>query len=131
MIIRWNGSNSTALALWKSSHERWPLFGRKVKNSLKIFLWMTIPVTSAASITSASAPTTKMPQLRGRSRVKWKRKKKLPPTLSRTSMASPVRGSSCTVGPWRRSPVDTRNPGERSLGRLMPQLPACGSWACR
>jgi Ni/Co efflux regulator RcnB len=33
--------------------------------------------------------------------------------------------------PWRRSPVDTRNPGDRSLGRLIPQLPACGSWACR
>ncbi len=38
--MKWNGRASTAVALWASSQERWPLPGRKVKKSLKIFLWV-------------------------------------------------------------------------------------------
>ncbi|MNN53423.1 hypothetical protein D3C81_1681760 [compost metagenome] len=55
--MAWYGSAITALTLWKSSHERRPFCGRKVKKSLKIFLWVMTPVMIATSMNIAQKPT--------------------------------------------------------------------------
>ncbi|KAG0731929.1 hypothetical protein G6F23_014822 [Rhizopus arrhizus] len=52
----WQGSAITALTLWKSSHDRRPLSLRKVKKSLKIFLWVMTPVMIATSMNIAQKP---------------------------------------------------------------------------
>ncbi|MCY1188057.1 hypothetical protein D9M73_291120 [compost metagenome] len=61
------------MALWPSSQERWPLPGRKVKNSLKIFLWVMIPVTSPSNMMKAAKVDNQRPHGWGISSWKWKR----------------------------------------------------------
>ncbi|MNT74200.1 hypothetical protein D3C72_2130000 [compost metagenome] len=61
--MNWNGKVSTATALCASSHERWPLAGRKVKKSLKMRLCVMTPLTSATSMARAAMPTIHSPTL--------------------------------------------------------------------
>ena len=59
--MNWNGNVSTATALCASSHERWPLAGRKVKKSLKMRLCVMTPLTSATSMIMVVMPTIQTP----------------------------------------------------------------------
>ncbi len=62
------------MALCASSQERWPFQGRKVKKSLKIFLWVITPLTIATSMTIVAMPTIQRAAKRGRPySSKWKR----------------------------------------------------------
>ena len=65
VITIWKGNASTAVALCASSQERWPLRGRKVKKSVKIFLCVMTPLTMATNITIVATPTIQRPQMRG------------------------------------------------------------------
>lgn len=53
------------MALWLSSQERWPLPGRKVKKSLKIFLWVITPLTIATSMNMVATQISQRAQIRG------------------------------------------------------------------
>ncbi|MCY1429525.1 hypothetical protein D9M71_454460 [compost metagenome] len=65
MIIRWNGSESTASALCPSSQLRWPLPRRRVKKSAKIFLWVITPLTMATSMNIVQKQTNQRAQITG------------------------------------------------------------------
>lgn len=74
VIIRWNGSPSTDNALWPSIQARWPpFFGRKVKKSAKIFLWVMMPLMIATSMNMPAMLASQRPQGNAVSSSKWKR----------------------------------------------------------
>ena len=66
VIMIWKGSANTAVALCASSHERCPLPGRKVKKSLKIFLWVMTPLMMATNMSKVAIPTIQRAHMRGK-----------------------------------------------------------------
>ena len=61
----WKGSANTAVALCASNQERCPLPERKVKKSLKIFLWVMMPLIIATNMNMVAMPTIQRDQIRG------------------------------------------------------------------
>ena len=53
------------MALCASSQLRWPFWGRKVKKSLKMRLWVTMPLRIATSMNIAQKPTIQRAQTAG------------------------------------------------------------------